>query len=125
MHDVLREAARLFNDKFYFECHDLLEEAWSEAKGEEKRFLHGLIHASVGMYHVATVNHQGAVNLLSRTIEVLTPFAPHHETLDVAGLLAAVEVCLDKSRRALAGEDVEWHASDVPRMRLDEPAALE
>ena len=28
----------LFNRRFYYECHDLWEEVWAEAKGKEKLF---------------------------------------------------------------------------------------
>ncbi|HJS73266.1 MAG TPA: DUF309 domain-containing protein, partial [Vicinamibacteria bacterium] len=55
--DLLLRAAELFNKKMYFECHDLLEEAWSEAKGEDRELLQALIHVSVGLYHVAAGNH--------------------------------------------------------------------
>jgi predicted metal-dependent hydrolase len=54
---LLLRAAKLFNRKLYFECHDLLEEAWSEARGEDRDLLQALIHVSVGLYHVAAGNH--------------------------------------------------------------------
>lgn len=114
----LAEAARLFNDKLYFEAHDYLEDGWREARGDERAFLQALIHVSVGMYHVAAANHRGAVNLLSRAIEALGPFAPAREGLNVARLLDKATVCLEKSRRLVAGESVEWTGEDVPRMEL-------
>jgi predicted metal-dependent hydrolase len=115
---LLAEAARLFNDKLYFEAHDYLEDAWRDARGDERAFLQALIHVSVGMYHVAATNHQGAVNLLSRGVDALAPFAPETDGLDVGGLVAQASVCLDKSRRLLAGEAVAWTPEDVPRMEL-------
>jgi predicted metal-dependent hydrolase len=48
---LLSDAADLFNRKLYFECHELLEDAWRESRGEEKQFLQGLIMLSVAMYH--------------------------------------------------------------------------
>jgi predicted metal-dependent hydrolase len=113
---LLTEAARLFNDKLYFECHDYLEDAWHDARGDERAFLQGLIHVSVGMYHVAAVNHQGAVNLLSRGIEALSRFAPERDGLDLENLLGRARVCRDKSSQMLAGEPAEWSVEDVPRM---------
>lgn len=116
--ELLEEAARLFNDKLYFECHDYLEEAWQDARGDERDFLQALIHVSVGMYHVAAANHQGAVNLLSRAVEGLERFTPSRDGLDVAALVDKASTCRDKSRRMLAGEDIEWTVEDVPRMEL-------
>jgi len=115
---LLTEAARLFNDKLYFEAHDYLEDAWQDARGEERAFLQALIHVCVGMYHVAAANHQGAVNLLSRALDALARFAPSRDGLDVAALTDKGAICLDKSRRLLEGESVEWVAGDVPRMEL-------
>lgn len=116
---LLVRASELFNDKLYFECHDFLEEAWADERGEEKDFLQGLISISVGMYHVAAGNHQGAVNLLERGVSRLQTFSPERGGLDVASLLGKARVCLEKSRSALSGEEFSWEAEDVPRMNVD------
>lgn len=116
--ELLAEAARLFNDKLYFEAHDYLEDAWQDARGDERAFLQALIHVSVGMYHVAAANHQGAVNLLSRAVDALGGFAPSKDGLDVEALVAKASTCLAKSNRLLAGESVEWAVEDVPRMEI-------
>jgi len=115
---VLEEGSRLFNEKLYFEAHDVLEDAWQGARGEEREFLQALIHVSVGMYHVAAANHKGAVNLLSRAVETLSRFTPETDGLDVASLVERAGVCLEKSKRLAAGEPVEWTVADVPRMEL-------
>ncbi len=115
---LLAEAARLFNDKLYFEAHDYLEDAWQEARGDERAFLHALIHVSVGMVHVAAANHQGAVNLLSRALEALARFAPSRDGLDLVALGDKASICLEKSKPLLAGESVEWASEDVSRMEF-------
>jgi hypothetical protein len=119
---LLLEASDLFNRKHYFECHDVLEDAWSGETGEDREFLQALIHASVGLYHVAATNHKGAASLLARAVEGLTPYAPERDGLDVDGLVARLRRCLSKTERALAGEPIEWTATDVPVMVV---AALE
>jgi predicted metal-dependent hydrolase len=115
---LLIRASSLFNRKLYFECHDLLEEAWSEASGDDRDFLQSLIHVSVGLYHVAAGNHQGAKSLLGRGVLGLDRFLPEREGLDLADLSAKARRCLEKTERALAGESIEWEAEDVPVMRL-------
>ncbi len=116
----MREAAGLFNDKLYFECHDLLEEAWNDARGDDRSFLKALIEISVGFYHVAAGNHPGAVHLLSRGIARLEPFAPESRSLDVAALVTTALRCLEKSEQARAGKSVTWDLEDVPTMDLRE-----
>ncbi len=120
--ELLVRASELFNRKMYFECHDLLEEAWSDAKGEDRELLQSLIHVSVGLYHVAAGNHKGAKSLLERGVLGLEPFLPTRDGLDLLGLSKQVRRCLEKTERALAGETIEWEAADVPVMRV---AAME
>ena len=119
---LLLDAADLFNRKLYFECHDLLEEAWSRERGDERQFLQALIHASVGLYHVAAGNHRGASSLLARAIEGLAPHAPERLGVDVSALVRKLGRCLDKTERALDGQGIEWSPDDVPTMVV---AALE
>ena len=112
----LEIAARLFNEKRYFECHDQLEELWRDAHGEERIFLKGLISMAVGMYHVANCNHLGAVNLLSRGMIELQSFAPVRSGLDIATLLIRTDVCLYKSRLGVDAVPFKWEITDIPRM---------
>ena len=116
--ELLRRASDLFNRKLYFECHDLLEEAWSEAKGEDRDLLQSLIHVSVGLYHVAAGNHKGAKSLLEKGLRGLEPFLPSRAGLDLVGLASRARRCLEKAERALSGEAIEWEAADVPMMRV-------
>ena len=51
--EVLEAFLRLFQEGRYFEAHEVLEEAWREAEGEEKCFLQGLILLAAAL-------HQGA-----------------------------------------------------------------
>jgi predicted metal-dependent hydrolase len=116
---LLARAADLFNRKLYFECHDLLEDAWTGERGRERDFLQGLIHLAVGMYHLAADNYEGAVSQLGRGVHQLEPFSPEQDGLDVDALLATTRRCLAKAERALGRTDaIEWHAEDIPRMEL-------
>jgi hypothetical protein len=116
--EVLERASDLFNRKLYFECHDILEEAWSEARGEDRAFLQSLIHLSVGLYHLAAGNHAGAKSLLERGLEGVSPFLPERDGLDLSSLVERARRCLRKTERALSGEKIEWEPADVPRMNV-------
>ena len=58
-----REGLRLFNEEEFFECHDVLEELWSETVGPERKFLQGLIQASIALFHFGNENFGGAKKL--------------------------------------------------------------
>jgi uncharacterized protein len=113
---LLQKASDLFNRKQYFECHDLLEDAWTGTRGPERDFLQGLIHIAVGMYHLAAENYKGAVSQLGAGVVALESFRPEREGLDVDELLAGVWRCLEKSEQAEAQDSVTWSAEDIPRM---------
>jgi predicted metal-dependent hydrolase len=68
-----REGLRLFNDEEFFECHDVLEELWSETVGAERKFLQGLIQASIALFHFGNENFGGAKKLYLSAIKNLDP----------------------------------------------------
>ena len=76
-----------FNDGRFFESHDTFEEIWMEARGDRKRFLQGLIQASVGIFHSTCGNLRGAESQLSKGIEKLRDFAPGYHGVDVPALV--------------------------------------
>ena len=93
--DHLREGIELFNRERFFECHEVLEEAWlkaaSKSSGEHRAFLQGLIQVAVAFYHLRRENLVGASRLLTAGMGKLSGFSPDRDAVDVAALLAALE----------------------------------
>ena len=79
-----------FNSGEFFECHDTLEELWMETRGERRRYLQGLIHTAVGIFHAGRGNFKGADSQLVKGIEKLSDYAPHYLGVDVEKLIADV-----------------------------------
>ncbi len=69
-----REGLRLFNEEEFFECHDVLEELWSEATGAERKFIQGLIQASIALFHFGNENFGGAKKLYITARKNLDPY---------------------------------------------------
>lgn len=115
---LLAEAADLFNRKHYFECHELLEDEWRGALGDEKQFLQGLILIAVGMYHAAAENYAGAVNVLEKGLSRLETFLPEKDGVDLDQLCAVSRKALEKARHGLVGQEIHWTAEDVPTMNV-------
>ena len=57
-----------FNRHFYYECHDVWEEIWSEAKGQEKVFYQALIMVAVSLYHFGNDNLEGALSCYQKAL---------------------------------------------------------
>jgi predicted metal-dependent hydrolase len=62
----------LFNREFYYECHDVWEEVWGDAKGQNKIFYQALIISAVSLYHFGNENIAGALSCYQKA---LTQFA--------------------------------------------------
>jgi hypothetical protein len=58
-----RKGVWLFNNRFFFECHEILEAQWMETVGTEKTFYQMIIHAAVAFVHWENGNRKGVLSL--------------------------------------------------------------
>src|SRR5205807_6702956 len=56
MNERIERGIRLFNNREFFECHEVLEEEWTPETGARRLFLQSLIHVAVGLYHAERGN---------------------------------------------------------------------
>ena len=52
MNKFLKLAIIKFNKKEFFECHDILEDAWFNVYVKDKDFYQGLLHYAVAFHHL-------------------------------------------------------------------------
>ena len=64
---------RFFNDRDFFEAHEVWEDLWAESHGDERRFYQGLIQAAVGLFHFGNGNLAGAVKLYHSSRDYMRP----------------------------------------------------
>jgi predicted metal-dependent hydrolase len=79
----------LFERGAYFEAHEAWEELWTCETGERRRFLQGLIHVAVALYHDGRGNRLGALRQMRKAAAKLADCGPQREGVDVAALAAA------------------------------------
>lgn len=115
------EGIRLFNEEDFFECHDVLEELWSEVLGEEKKFYQGLIQASVALFHFGNENFGGARKLYLSSRKLLEAYQPNYLGLDVTRFLTDFQHCFQELLDS--GEtyptDIELRDERVPKIELN------
>jgi predicted metal-dependent hydrolase len=70
-HAVLARGLELFNNGEYFACHEVWEELWKHASGEERRALQGLIQAAVAILHAERGNYRGAQSVFRKAVRNL------------------------------------------------------
>ncbi len=117
--DEIEKGVHLFNEGFYFECHEFLEEVWKKEKGKEKSFLQGLIHSAVAFYHLEYKNYGGSASYLKRGYRRLKEFEPVFLGVDVEAFLADIgsySELLEKS----GFDNFELLKSMIPKIGLIE-----
>jgi uncharacterized protein len=115
------EGIRLFNDQQFFECHEVLEELWSETIGAEKKFYQGLIQAAVALFHFGNENLGGARKVYESARANLEPYGPRFQGLNLHRFRSEMEYCF---RDLLsAGQTyplgVELNEDRIPTIELD------
>jgi predicted metal-dependent hydrolase len=91
-------AVRLFNEREYFACHDVLEELWGETVGEDRDFLQGLLHAAVSLFHLSEGNPAGAHKMHASTLRYLSPYPDRFQGVDLAQLRIDLTECFASAR---------------------------
>lgn len=57
----LEKAIKLFNDREYYACHDVLESLWYDSNDPLRTLLHALLQCAVAFHHLFNQNHNGAM----------------------------------------------------------------
>ncbi len=87
----LREGIRLFNEQEFFECHEVLEDAWRAEQGEMRDLYQGLIKVAVAFYHCQNMNFEGAIKVMKSGLPQLKPYESEFQLFDLRSLIASLE----------------------------------
>jgi predicted metal-dependent hydrolase len=109
---------RLFNTQSFFEAHDVWEELWREAAGEERLFYQGLIQTAVGLYHLMNRNYRGAGSQLGKAIAKLERYIPVHQGLETLRLAEQLRVCSGEAKLLQQGFHHELDHGTIPRITV-------
>lgn len=112
MDPLLERGIALFNHGEYFECHEVLEEAWTPESGKRRLFLQSLIHLAVGFYHNTRGNPAGALRQLRKGLRKLAGYVPVCERVDTARLEREVILVVEAIENGAA-------VSSYPRIHVD------
>ena len=100
----VREGIELFNRGQYFDCHEVLEDAWNNEPEPVRLMYQGILQIGVACHHIQNKNWRGAMKVLERGIPKLRRFAPACMGLDLNHLLADA----DAIRRELIRLGPAW-----------------
>ncbi len=115
--DPIVEGMRLFNERHFFEAHEVLEDVWHRERGEPRLFLQGLIQVSAGFHHFQNGNLRGAAELIQRGTDKMRKYPDRYLGLDSARLIREVDACRSRIERMRDGAEAEGPV-DFPTVPL-------
>ena len=89
------EGLELYNAGEYFECHEVLENAWRAEKGPIRELYRGILQVAVGYYHIQRKNYIGARKMFKRCRRWLAPFPDTCQGINLSGLRRDMQVVED------------------------------
>jgi predicted metal-dependent hydrolase len=111
-----------FNERDFFEAHEVWENLWMHCAGPERRFYQGLIQAAVALFHFGNGNVRGAVKLYHSSRDYLETFHPTYQGLDLGKFWDQMHRCFaELLSQAEPDRTVELHEGLIPSIELDPP----
>jgi len=117
--DPIDAGIRLFNDRYFFEAHEVLEDVWHVERGEPRLFLQGLIQICAAYHHFQNGNLVGAAALLRRGTEKMRRYPPRYMGIDAASLILRVDEDRERIERMQAGTEPQ---ASLPFPRIERNA---
>ena len=107
-----------YNDGYYFESHETLEDLWMVTPLPDRTFFQGVIQLAAAFVHFYRHEYPGILKLLDAASEKLDGFTPERLGVDVAALVADIRHARDEI--ATLGEErlSDWDAAGIPHIRF-------
>jgi hypothetical protein len=121
----LATGIELFNQRNFFEAHEIWEQEWKVAEGVERIFYQGMIQVAVALCHVQRGNYLGAISVYSKSQPKLAQFPALWMGIELGGFRSELAQYFDSLRsddntscRARKGKRRIIDAKQPPAIRL-------
>src|SRR5437660_1562012 len=109
-----------FNQRDFFEAHEVWEDLWAESAGLQRSFYQGLIQAAVGLFHFSGGNLRGAAKLYRTSRAYMEGLESPFLGLDIEAFWREMQACFaDLLVSTPPTASVELDAAKLPVIRLD------
>jgi len=95
--EALAEGVHLFNEERFWECHEVLEQAWNVSKGVERDAIQSIILTAAAFVHYQKGEEEICLSILKRA-RAKMPLARTYETIDFEGLERNIDGILNSER---------------------------
>ena len=104
-----------YEEKDFFEAHELWEELWSEYYLDDKTFIQGLIQLAVSFVHLGNGNLKGAKSLLKKSTDKFSSYSGLHRGINIDKLKLQIVVIKNEYEQLLTVEGFDW--THIPDLR--------
>ena len=108
------DGLQAYEEKDFFEAHELWEELWSEYYLDDKTFIQGLIQLAVSFVHLGNGNLKGAKSLLKKSTDKFSSYSGLHRGINIDKLKLQIVVIKNEYEQLLTVQDFDWtHIPDL------------
>jgi bacterioferritin-associated ferredoxin len=118
-------AISLFNRRYYWETHEVLENLWLEEIGARKIFYQGIIQAAAALYHVLNANPKGVLKLGVESLNKLQKTEGNIWKINIQPLISALESYKTQSEEILAQYRSGFDYQLLPKVEISADLAIE
>ena len=104
-----------YEEKDFFEAHELWEELWSEYYLDDKTFIQGLIQLAVSFVHLGNGNLKGAKSLLKKSTDKFSSYSGLHRGINIDKLKLQIVLIKNEYEQLLTVEGFDW--THIPELR--------
>lgn len=114
------QGIEFFNNRDFFEAHEVWEEIWLDGPADQRRFYQGLIQAAVALYHGSSGNWRGTQRLFQSGRAYMLAYPPVYLGLDIPRFWQQMERALaDLLQGQPTPERAVLDDSQVPTIQLE------
>ena len=109
------DGLQAYEEKDFFEAHELWEELWSEYYLDDKTFIQGLIQLAVSFVHLGNGNLNGAKSLLNKSTDKFSSYSGLHRGINIDKLKQQIVIIINEYEQLLTVEGFDW--THIPELR--------
>ena len=109
------DGLQAYEEKDFFEAHELWEELWSEYYLDDKTFIQGLIQLAVSFVHLGNGNLNGAKSLLNKSADKFSSFSGVHRGINIDNLKKKIMEIKNEYEQLMTVDEFDW--AHIPVLR--------
>jgi len=105
-----------FNDGWFFESHETLEDLWMVTPFPEREMFQGFIQAAAAFVHLVRGEYPGVLKLLDAAVDKLSRAGDEQFGVDIDAFVRDLRSARDEIATLGPERFIEWDAGRVPRI---------